>query len=244
LLVLLGALCLAVSCGQGVKENDEQPTAARRTVESDFVVLDDGPAQRSVAEQTLVTEPPPPQRPEETKAPPVRRPRATTATIASIEEKREESEATLERRRAPHERASTHVVPKPRDADRNREPTQAPIYNPRFVTPGMEPTPPPLVLTDVPTNPRDRERDRSAWTPSEIMLGVGTLSTLTGAVAAAGDGNPDARIFGVTMLGIGLVSYGTAGILYLNEQKPAAATTKKGVTSVSVGPGVIVRGAF
>lgn len=231
IVVLLGALFLAMSCQQRSTTDTEPASTLKHTVESDFVVRDDdeGGQMKVTVEQSLITEPPQP--PQATKAPP--RPKPRTATVASIEEgaRRGESESALERRAAPHERASTMVVPEPkRFGDRAGEPG---VYNPRLVVapPPIEPPPsaPPLVFT----TPPQRDRERSTWTPAEVLLGIGTLSLATGAAAAAaGDGNPDGRILGVTMLGIGVLSYGAAGVLYLNER-----------SSVVVGPGV-VRGTF
>jgi hypothetical protein len=65
---------------------------------------------------------------------------------------------------------------------------------------------------------------------------------ITGAAAAAGDGNDGARIFAISMLSVGLASYATAGILSLHQDDKSP-KKKASSTSISFGPGV-VRGTF
>jgi hypothetical protein len=219
---LLAALVVALSCGRSSDETSSKgtPPAASsvpRTLEHDVVGLGDNDDARErvvVGEQTFQ----PQEEPPATTLPPKR------AKLVVTEKAIKETERV---------EVPVPVQPPPRETVPT--PETAPQYNPRAAVPSK----PPPQQRFAPLAPLPDD-DRSRVTAKDVAIGVGTASMITGAVAAAGDGNDGARIFGVSMLGLGLASYATAGILALQE-KPAE---KKSTTTISVGPGLSVRGTF
>ena len=222
----LAALVVALSCGRSSDEetNRGAPPAASsspRKLESDFVGLgdDDDATEHLVTEQSF-------------------QPQDEPAPATTIPPKRAKLIVTTTKEL---EKDNVRIAPQPPP---RREPIPEPVipgpqYNPRSaVVVVPPPAPPPPKRTPLAPVP-PREDDRSRVTASDVAIGVGTASMITGAAAAAGDGNEGARVFGISMLGIGLASYATAGILSLHEQSEK----KQGKTTISVGPGFI-RGTF
>jgi hypothetical protein len=123
---------------------------------------------------------------------------------------------------------------------------------------GTTPPPRPPVLVFVPPPPLApspridvvpapaAEPNGNFLNATDVVLLVGSVSIIVGTTALAnGSGEEGPGAFGLSMLGVGLASYGTAGILAWRERSPSSSSSSSSSSTlrVTVGPGV-VRGTF